>query len=110
MALEKCAMKEAVLAMPEKLRAPVSEYGENISQGQRQLLCLGRALLKQCKILLLDEATSSVDFETDRAIQTTLRQSFPGCTVLTVSDIPCEIRREGGQSLVIEGPSLVIGL
>ncbi|KAI8092705.1 P-loop containing nucleoside triphosphate hydrolase protein [Halteromyces radiatus] len=69
----------------EDLNSPVTEGGHNLSQGQRQLLCLARALLKRSKLVIMDEATSSVDFETDRAIQRTMTTEFASSTILCVA-------------------------
>ncbi|XP_056645129.1 ATP-binding cassette subfamily C member 4-like [Diorhabda sublineata] len=110
-ALENVELKDSVT----DLNQPVSEGGANFSVGQRQLICLARAIVRNNKILVMDEATANVDPQTDALIQKTIRERFRDCTVLTIAhrlntimDSDRVLVMDAGQAMEFNHPYLLL--
>ena len=108
-------LKTLVEDLPGQLEFILKEFGTNLSVGERQLVCLARALVQKSKIIVMDEATANVDFKTDRLIQEVIRQKFNDSTVLTIAhrlntimDYDKVLVLDGGRVAEFDKPEVLI--
>ncbi|RKO92589.1 P-loop containing nucleoside triphosphate hydrolase protein [Blyttiomyces helicus] len=113
--LEMIGLKQYVSDLKDKLDSEVSENGSNLSVGQRQLLCLGRAVIVRPRIIVMDEATASVDGEADRTIQACLKTHFKDATILciahrlnTIADFDRVLVLDDGELAEIDAPEALL--
>ncbi|GMI73762.1 multidrug resistance-associated protein 4, ATP-binding cassette C4 [Hibiscus trionum] len=113
--LERCQLKDVVASKPDKLDSLVVDNGDNWSVGQRQLLCLGRVMLKRSRLLFMDEATASVDSQTDAVVQKIIREEFAACTIIsiahripTVMDCDKVLVIDAGKAKEFDKPSILL--
>ena len=114
-ALEEVQLKTVVQDLPGQLNFRLRESGTNLSVGERQLVCLARALVQRSKIIIMDEATANVDFKTDRLIQEVIRHKFKDSTVLTIAhrlntilDYDKVLVLDGGRVVEFDNPDVLI--
>ncbi|CAH3031170.1 unnamed protein product [Pocillopora meandrina] len=115
MALEEVQLKALVEDLPDQLQFKLKESGANFSVGERQLICLARALVQKSKIIVMDEATANVDFKTDRQIQQVIRHKFKDSTVLTIAhrlntimDYDKVLVLDGGRVVEFDEPEMLM--
>ena len=113
--LEEVQLKAMVEKLPGQLEYRVNETGSNFSVGERQLVCLARALVQKSKIIVMDEATANVDFKTDNLIQEVIRHKFKDSTVLTIAhrlntimDYDKVLILDGGRMVEFDKPEILI--
>ncbi|RHY26384.1 hypothetical protein DYB32_007668, partial [Aphanomyces invadans] len=114
--LQKVRLADRIAGVDGKLDSPVEENGENFSVGERQMLCMARALLRQARIVVMDEATAAIDHEMDQNLQRVIRTEFASSTVLTIAhrlDTVLDADRilvfDQGRLVQCDSPAVLVG-